>query len=285
MDININENQQEKDYSTNNTKNNFEYGRKKTLYIVNFTPLRLLIFAASSILLILFIFILGFHLGSSKPNNQNSMANNDDIIDNSSQILMRTEELAGNRNFASSNFASSDFENSNNDILTLSENAQNDNYNNSSIIRENSTPEDRYNEYTQSLASELDAIIKEKNNLSPNSSYNPPQQFASVNPTPVSESSTITKRPYTPTSSADSVYFIQVAVGYDRENTYSARDNLKSKFPKAFIKEEATSDGKTMYKLKVGRYDTREDAQKALAEIKKIAAYKDSYIDSDKKAS
>ena len=285
MDININENQQEKDYSTNNTKNNFEYGRKKTLYIVNFTPLRLLIFAASSILLILFIFILGFHLGSSKPNNSNSMANNDDIIDNSSQILMRTEELAGNRNFASSNFASSDFENSNNDILTLSENTQNDNYNNSSIIRENSTPEDRYNEYTQSLASELDAIIKEKNNLSPNSSYNPPQQFASVNPTPVSESSTITKRPYTPTSSADSVYFIQVAVGYDRENTYSARDNLKSKFPKAFIKEEATSDGKTMYKLKVGRYDTREDAQKALAEIKKIAAYKDSYIYSDKKAS
>ena len=285
MDININENQQEKDYSTNNTKNNFEYGRKKTLYIVNFTPLRLLIFAASSILLILFIFILGFHLGSSKPNNQNSMANNDDIIDNSSQILMRTEELSGNRNFASSNFANSDFENSNNDILTLSENTQNDNYNNSSIIRESSTPEDRYNEYTQSLASELDAIIKEKNNLSPNSSYNPPQQFASVNPTPVSESSTITKRPYTPTSSADSVYFIQVAVGYDRENTYSARDNLKSKFPKAFIKEEATSDGKTMYKLKVGRYDTREDAQKALAEIKKIAAYKDSYIYSDKKAS
>lgn len=286
MDININENQQEKDYSTNNTKNNFEYGRKKTLYIVNFTPLRLLIFAASSILLILFIFILGFHLGSSKPNNQNSMANNDDIIDNSSQILMRTEELSGNRNFASSNFANSDFENSNNDILTLSENSQNDNYNNnSSIIRESSTPEDRYNEYTQSLASELDAIIKEKNNLSPNSSYNPPQQFASVNPTPVSESSTITKRPYTPTSSADSVYFIQVAVGYDRENTYSARDNLKSKFPKAFIKEEATSDGKTMYKLKVGRYDTREDAQKALAEIKKIAAYKDSYIYSDKKAS
>ena len=292
MEININENQNkaEKDYSTNNTsniKNNFEYGRKKTLYIVNFTPLRLLIFSASSILLVLFIFILGFHLGSSKPNNSNSMANNDDIMDNSSQILMRTEELAGNRNFANSNFASSNFESSNNDILTLSENTQNDSYNNSSIIRESSTSEDRYNEYTQSLASELDAIIKEKNNLSPNSTYNPPEQFASATSTPatVSENSTITKRPYTPTSSADSVYFIQVAVGYDRENTYSARDNLKSKFPKAFIKEEATSDGKTMYKLKVGRYDTREDAQKALAEIKKISAYKDSYIYSDKKAS
>lgn len=281
MDININENQNqnnvEKDYSTNNTNNrksNFEYGRKKTLYIVNFTLLRLLIFSASSILLILLIFVLGFHLGSSKPNNASGMANNDDIIDNSSQILMRTSNTEG----------SGDFENANNEALTLSENTQN---NNSSIIRESSTSEDRYNEYTQSLASELDAIIKEKNNLSPNSTYNPPEQFANINPTPapVSESSTITKRPYTPTSSADSVYFIQVAVGYDRDNTYSARDNLKSKFPKAFIKEEATSDGKTMYKLKVGRYDTREDAQKALAEIKKIASYKDSYIYSDKKAS
>ena len=277
MEININENQNqnnvEKDYSTNNTNNrksNFEYGRKKTLYIVNFTLLRLLIFSASSILLILLIFVLGFHLGSSKPNNASGMANNDDIMDDSSQILMRTSNTEGN------------FENANNEALTLSENTQN---NNSSIIRENSTSEDRYNEYTQSLALELDSIIKEKNNLPPNSTYNPPQQFANATPTPVSESSTITKRPYTSTSSADSVYFIQVAVGYDRDNTYSARDNLKSKFPKAFIKEEATSDGKTMYKLKVGRYDTREDAQKALTEIKKIASYKDSYIYSDKKAS
>lgn len=279
MELNQNQNntiEEEKEYSTNSI-----YGKKKTLYIVNFTPLRLFIFSACSILLILFIFILGFHLGSSKPNNANSMVNNDNVIDNSSQILMRTEELAGNRNF----------ENSNNDILTLSENTQNDSYNdynNSSIIRESLSSEDRYNEYTQSLASELDAIIKEKDNLSPNATYNPPQQFASIKSTtqtPVSSSSTITKKPYTPTSSADSVYFIQVAVGYDRDNTYSARDNLKSKFPKAFIKEEASSDGKTMYKLKVGRYDTREDAQKALAEIKKIPAYKDSYIYSDKKVS
>lgn len=283
MELNRNENQNtvEKDYSTNYTKSNFEYGRKKTLYIVNFTPIRLLIFSASSILLILFIFILGFHLGSSKPNNSSGIANDNDIIDNSSQILMRTSDIDGNY----------DFEKENNEVLTLSGNIQNNDYNNSSIIRESSSSEDRYNEYTQSLASELDAInikMKEKENLSPNTTYNPPQQFASINPTvkaPVSESSTITKRPYTPASSSDSVYFIQVAVGYDRDNTYSARDNLKSKFPKAFIKEESTSDGKTMYKLKVGRYDTREDAQKALAEIKKISAYKDSYIYSDKKAS
>ena len=156
MELNQNQNntiEEEKEYSTNSI-----YGKKKTLYIVNFTPLRLSIFSACSILLILFIFILGFHLGSSKPNNANSMANNENVIDDSSQILMRTEELTGNRNF----------ENSNNDILTLSENTQNDSYNdynNSSIIRESLSSEDRYNEYTQSLASELDAIIKEKDNF------------------------------------------------------------------------------------------------------------------------
>lgn len=263
---------EEKEFSTKSS----EYGRKKTLYIVNFTPIRLFIFSASAVLLILFIFILGFHLGSSKPNN--GIANNN-IIDNSSDILMRTSDDAINT-----------IDLNTNNILSISENYQNLENNNSSIIRESSTSEDRYNEYTQSLALELESInqnIKEKDtaNLSPNATYNPPQQFARANSSSTSETSIATRKPYTPSSSADSVYFIQVAVGYDRANTYSARDNLKAKFPKAFIKEEASSDGRTMYKLKVGRYDTREDAQKALAEIKKIPAYRDSYIYSDKKVS
>lgn len=275
------ERKEEKEYST---KNGLEYGRKKTLYIVNFTPIRLLIFSASAVLLILFIFVLGFHLGSSKPGN--GIANNN-VIDNSSDILMRTSDDTINAVDLNTN-----------NILSVSENSQSfqsiEN-NNSSIIRESSTSEDRYNEYTQSLALELESInqnIKEKDsaNLQPNSTYNPPRQFASannssINPSLTSETSIATRKPYTPSSSADSVYFIQVAVGYDRANTYSARDNLKTKFPKAFIKEEASSDGRTMYKLKVGRYETREDAQKALAEIKKIPAYRDSYIYTDKKIS
>ena len=40
-----------------------------------------------------------------------------------------------------------------------------------------------------------------------------------------------------------------------------------------------------MYKLKIGRYDSREDALAALSEVRKIPAYKDSYIYSDKKNS
>ena len=268
----LNQNTEEKGSSTNNIN---QFSRRKTLYIVNFTPIRLLVFSISAAALILFIFVLGFHLGGSKP-VQVSNTSSDSI-----EALMRGVEQSESM---SADTSTADVPN--NDTATLSE------YDNSSIIREGNTSADRYNEYTQNLASELDAInedIKEKETagLAPNTTYTPPQQIASIAPvkTTSSSASTTTRVPYTRSSSADSIYFIQVAVGYDKDNTYSARDTLKSKFPKAFIKEETMSDGKVMYKLKVGRYDTREEAQKALAEIKKIPAYKDSYIYSDKKVS
>lgn len=271
----LNQNTEEKGSSTNNS----QFGKRKTLYIVNFTPIRLLAFSISSVVLILFIFVLGFHLGGSKPMQVNNTA------DDSISALMRNAQ--DSENMAATETSTADMPND--DITALSEyDAIN---NNNSIIREGNTSADRYNEYTQNLASELDAInenIKEKDTagLSPNTTYTPPQQMASIAPvkTP-SVSSTSTRVPYTRSSSADSIYFIQVAVGYDKDNTYSARDSLKAKFPKAFIKEETMSDGKMMYKLKIGRYETREEAQKALAEIKKIPAYKDSYIYSDKKVS
>lgn len=265
----LNQNTEEKGSSTNNTN---QFSRRKTLYIVNFTPIRLLVFSISAAALILFIFVLGFHLGGSKP-VQVSNTSSDSI-----EALMRGAEQSESM---SADTSTADVPNNN--TAALSE------YDNSSIIREGNTSADRYNEYTQNLASELDAInedIKEKETAgqAPNTTYTPPQQLASIAPV-TSTSSSATRVPYTRSSSADSIYFIQVAVGYDKDNTYSARDSLKSKFPKAFIKEETMSDGKVMYKLKVGRYDTREEAQKALSEIKKIPAYKDSYIYSDKKVS
>ncbi|ADG72519.1 SPOR domain-containing protein [Brachyspira murdochii] len=266
----LNQNTEEKGSSTNNTN---QFSRRKTLYIVNFTPIRLLVFSISAAALILFIFVLGFHLGGSKP-VQVSNTSSDSI-----EALMRGAEQSESM---STEISTADVPNNN--TAALSE------YDNSSIIREGNTSADRYNEYTQNLASELDAInedIKEKETAgqAPNTTYTPPQQLASIAPVTSTSSSATTRVPYTRSSSSDSIYFIQVAVGYDKDNTYSARDSLKSKFPKAFIKEETMSDGKVMYKLKVGRYDTREEAQKALSEIKKIPAYKDSYIYSDKKVS
>ena len=284
MEMNQKENIEERDYSTKLNKKN-----KRTLYIVNFTPIRLLVFSVSAASLVLFIFVIGFHLGSSKA----SYASNNSA-DVSSDILMRensgnldtTDTLAMADNLNSQensmqepNIIDSNIEN----IEPLNNN--NTSSSSSSIIREGVSSEDRYNEYTKNLASELDAINANiKGEETPNSTYTPPQQMiASVKP--IEKKEVTTTVPYTKSSSQDSIYFIQVAVGFDKDNTYSARDTLKAKYPKTFVKEEVGSDGKTMYKLKIGRYETREDAQKVLAEIKKNPVYKDSYIYSDKKIS
>lgn len=255
MDLNQNLKEEKEFYNNQSSKN-------KTLYIVNFTPIRLLVFSISSSILVLFIFVLGFRLGGLKP----LQTNND--YNNSLDLLMRDQNMYNENNKIP-----------NNDITVLGE------FNNNSIIREGTSSEDRYNEYTKSLFSELDAInndIKNKENTlqNLNTTYTPPQQFSTISPTTKNE---VTKIPYTRSSTTNSVYYIQVAVGYDREKTYSVKDSLRGKFPKIFIKEDTMEDGVIMYKLKIGRYENRDEALKALDQIRKIPAYKDSYIYSDKK--
>ena len=285
MEMNQKENMEERDYSTKLNKKN-----KRTLYIVNFTPIRLLVFSVSAASLVLFIFVIGFHLGSSKA----SYASNNSA-DVSSDILMRENSgnldttdalaMADNLNSQENSMQEPNIIDSNIENIEPLNNNNNTSSSSSSIIREGVSSEDRYNEYTKNLASELDAINANiKGEETPNSTYTPPQQMiASVKP--IEKKEVTTTVPYTKSSSQDSIYFIQVAVGFDKDNTYSARDTLKAKYPKTFVKEEVGSDGKTMYKLKIGRYETREDAQKVLAEIKKNPVYKDSYIYSDKKIS
>ena len=202
----LNQNTEEKGTSINNS----QFGKRKTLYIVNFTPIRLLVFSISAVALILFIFVLGFHLGGSKPVHASNTANE------SIEALMRGAEES--ENMMTENSAADVPENN---AVALNE------YDSSSIIREGNTSADRYNEYTQNLASELDAInedikVKETAGQAPNSTYTPPQQLASVSPkkTTVSTSTSTTRVPYTRSSSENSIYFIQVAVGYDKDNTY-----------------------------------------------------------------
>lgn len=286
MEMNQKENIEERDYST---KLNSHQKNKRTLYIVNFTPIRLLLFSVSAASLILFIFVIGFHLGSSKvsyASNNSAEVSSDILMRENSGDLDTTDTLAmaNGLNTQENAMQESSIVDSNIDnIEPLNNNASS--VSSSSIIREGVSSEDRYNEYTKNLASELDAINANiKGEQTPNSTYTPPEQMiASVKP--IEKKEVTTTVPYTRSSSQDSIYFIQVAVGFDKDNTYSVRDTLKAKYPKTFIKEEVGSDGKTMYKIKIGRYETREDAQKVLAEIKKIPVYKDSYIYSDKKVS
>ena len=286
MEINQKENMEERDYSTK--LNNKQTSNRRTLYIVNFTPIRLLVFSVSAASLVLFIFVIGFHLGSSKASyasNNSAEVSSDILMRENSGDLDTTDTLAmaNGLNTQENTMQESSIVDSNIDnIEPLNNNVSSSS---SSIIREGVSSEDRYNEYTKNLASELDAINANiKGEQTPNSTYTPPEQMiASVKP--IEKKEVTTTVPYTRSSSQDSIYFIQVAVGFDKDNTYSVRDTLKAKYPKTFVKEEVGSDGKTMYKLKIGRYETREDAQKVLAEIKKNPVYKDSYIYSDKKVS
>lgn len=287
MEMNQKENMEERDYSTN--LNNHQKN-KRTLYIVNFTPIRLLVFSVSAASLVLFIFVIGFHLGSSKTSyasNNSAEVSSDILMRENSGDLDTTDTLAmaNGLNTQENTMQESSIVDSNIDNIEPLNNNNASIGNSSSIIREGVSSEDRYNEYTKNLASELDAINANiKGEQTPNSTYTPPEQMiASVKP--IEKKEVTTTVPYTRSSSQDSIYFIQVAVGFDKDNTYSVRDTLKAKYPKTFVKEEVGSDGKTMYKIKIGRYETREDAQKVLAEIKKNPVYKDSYIYSDKKVS
>ena len=260
MEMNQKENMEERDYSTN--LNNHQKN-KRTLYIVNFTPIRLLVFSVSAASLVLFIFVIGFHLGSSKTSyasNNSAEVSSDILMRENSGDLDTTDTLAmaNGLNTQENTMQESSIVDSNIDnIEALNNNISSGN--SSSIIREGVSSEDRYNEYTKNLASELDAINANiKGEQAPNSTYTPPEQMiASVKP--IEKKEVTTTVPYTRSSSQDSIYFI--------------------------VKEEVGSDGKTMYKIKIGRYETREDAQKVLAEIKKNPVYKDSYIYSDKKVS
>lgn len=276
---------EEKPSSVNNTNTL----KRKMLYVVNFTPLRLFIFSVSSVVLFIFIFVLGFHLGGSKQQSGS-------ISDEESRALLMREDgsVTASSSLIPGSLVESNLNTSPDISAPLTMQAMSQPGVSSEIVRENVEPNtNNYNEYTQSLALELNAMnetIRNQSDPKPNTTYTPPNQNAytytpqAEKPIAPREQTTITKTPYTSSVNANNVvYFIQVAVAYDKKNAYNAKDALVKRFPKSFIKEEASSDGTTMYKLKMGRYENRADAEKVLGEVRKIPAYKDSYIYTDKK--
>jgi len=269
--------------------------KSKTLYVINFTSRRIALFFVSCVSLVIFIFSIGFYLGNSKE----SIGINDDSM----SLLMREDRttlssiaIPKGSDDVSKNIQTPSENSSIIDMTTLSQPGNN------SVI-ERSDPKS-YNEYTTSLANELNSInnsIKDGLNDSPNTSYVPPRQSAyplpdnlpsqkNLYPLPDSQppvqfgTSTVTKVPYGATSSdMDVIYFIQVAVGKNKDFSYAARDRLKQNHSKAFIAEEILKSGSTMYKLKVGRYETKSEAESALASIKRNPEYRGSYIYTDKR--
>ena len=161
MEMNQKENIEERDYST---KLNSHQKNKRTLYIVNFTPIRLLVFSVSAASLVLFIFVIGFHLGSSKVNyasNNSAEVSSDILMRENTQVINNLDTtdalaMADNLNSQENSMQETSIIDSNIDnIEPLNNNVSSSS---SSIIREGVSSEDRYNEYTKNLASELDAI-------------------------------------------------------------------------------------------------------------------------------
>lgn len=76
------------------------------------------------------------------------------------------------------------------------------------------------------------------------------------------------------------IYFIQVAVSSDAAIAERERAFLKAKFPKTFSVEDVIK-GQKVYKLKIGRFATRAEAETTLKSVRAIPAYKDSYIYAD----
>ena len=269
--------------------------KSKRLYVVNFTSRRIALFFVSCVSLIIFIFSIGFYLGNAKENIGTD--------DNSMSLLMREDSNAFNSMAvpAGSDDVSKNIETlpENSDIIDMTTLSQ---AGNNSVI-ERSDPSS-YNEYTSNLANELNTInekVKDGLEQTPNTSYVPPKQNtypvpdglpAQENLYPLPDAQppvqlgtrTVTKVPYGATSSEiDVIYFIQVAVGQNKDFSYAARDRLKESHSKAFVVEETLKDGSTMYKLKVGRYATKKEAESALASIRKNPEYRGSYIYTDKK--
>lgn len=269
--------------------------RSKTLYVINFTSRRIALFFVSCVSLIIFIFSIGFYLGNSKESTKTN--------DHSMSLLMREDAttlssvaVPSGSDELSKNIQTPPENSSIIDMTTLSQPG------NDSVIAR-SDP-NSYNEYTTDLANELNSInnkVKDGLNNSPNTSYVPPQQNTyplpdglpsqeNLYPLPDSQppvqfgGSTVTKVPYGATSSdSDVIYFIQVAVGENKDFSYAARDRLKINHSKAFIAEETLENGSTMYKLKVGRYETKNEAEVALTSIRRNPEYRDSYIYTDKR--
>lgn len=279
---------EDRDYPTSN---------KRKLYVLNFTPFRLIAFVVSFFVVFIALFTLGFSLGSGKGNNSNAKYLSKDA---SGTLLMREDNTT--LNSASVPVADGILLNDINskpnetvsDMKTLRE------IGSSSIVTDNTevdanTSVANYEEYTASLNRELESMNKNIKNQfdikdapSARTTQKPDDMYIqvpipdSLPPVKTSSISKVTKTPYTSDVEDGSLYYIQVAVGYNKNFVQKESENLKKISAKTFVKEDK-KDGTTMYKLKIGRFTSRTEAEKVLKEVRKLQAYKDSYIYTDNK--
>ncbi len=288
--------------------------RLKSMYVINLTTTRMGIVLGVIFSIILIMFIAGFQIGSNK--NENTLASsssnaNEELLfrSNASKDIINIGEA---NSLGQSSAHTRSNEPTRTDIVSmdlLSENKSNtqnvaaDDI--SSMINRdlqdmgqslNSRSQAARpnvldaNQNTQSIQSTKDDLLSSYMSSEP-ASYIPGEKSTASSSVSTSSQPTTTKTATTSTSAVSTktsenglVYYIQVAVAGAEKTANTERDYLRSKnFTKAYVVDGIAKDGSTMYKLKIGRYATRAQADQALALLKSLSSkYADSYIYSDK---
>lgn len=286
-------------FSNREQEKNFEYQyqenqndeRMQDIYVLNLTPIRLGVILGVIAFAIILMFSIGFQTGLKK--SAKSKTTDNAVQDK--DILFRENSQAAN--MMPSAVKEGKTSNTIIDMASLGE------------TKPSRAPEINMkitggSDIPQSLAKDFDDIDKmienKKQDISITSSddiqmssvpgenkqQNQTYKAAEVTkkaPAPVvKKENTAVKTPVEKES--DVVYFIQVAVVANKEAAESDKDFLKKRFPRAFVKEDLAKDGSKIYKVKIGRYENKDDIEKALSDLKNIAArYEGSYIYKDKK--
>lgn len=276
--------EKEEKFSSSNSSDYRYKKNNKTLYVVNFTPKRLVLFMASSFSLIVLVFIMGFYIGNANMETSKENTSSLSLLLPEDPNTLTSSSVPGIGKDVDNSLTPSGGPSSLDIIDRVTLNRPGD----ESVTVEKINPE-YYNDYTDKATKDLNSSFEKI--TKPNMSYMPQveKMYPKPDPPPPLEFSSkdnnsgsiITKEPYNKYSSDKNlIFFIQVAVGYNRDFTYGELRELKQEYANAFIMEEATKNG-TMYKLKIGRFNTRVEAEKVLSEVKR--KYKDSYIYTDKK--
>ncbi len=285
--------------------------RFKPMYVINLTPTRIGIVAGSFFAIIFIIFVAGVQIGTHKDkdvlasSNVNNSNANEDILfrSNASRDVISVPE--DNRDNRANTIVSKNTGNYRNteptrtDIVSmdlLSENRASshsvatDDINNM-INKDLQEMGQSLNRGSQSQPmTTQDALLNSYMNSEP-ASYIPGEKSTSSSsistPQPVA-TKTVSSANSSSSSAKNSedglVYYIQVAVVYVEKAANVERDYLRSKdFVKAYVVDGIDKDGSTTYKLKIGQYATKAQAESALYALKALSSrYSDSYIYSDK---
>ena len=276
--------------------------RLQSMYVINLTPSRMGILLGVLSSLVLMMFILGFQFGVKKNINNVVSSNTDVLFRANENVVANVDNFSANNSdgiikqsstktdivdmslLSENPTDNSALLNTGADMLDVDDMLSKDLDDMGNILdsrKEKKDAEDMLDNY---LISEPASYIGGEKSTSLSTFPSPKNYNNSPKP---SVTKTIEKpKPSSSQYSKDNfVYFIQVAVANSEKSANIERDYLRGKsFSKAFVVDGVSRDGSVMYKLKIGRYDTKGQAEDVLVKLKSMSTkYNDSYVYPDNK--